>query len=227
MKTHHPDLSLLTAYASGQLPDAQALAIATHVSLCPLCRSRQSQLQAMAGSMLDALPAAPVSADLLSRTLARLDSAAPAPAAAMPAGANVHEGARRNTASTDLPAPLRSLLPDGLPKRWTWIAPGLKQATLARRPDGSIVALHHIRAGARVPAHTHEGDEITVVLRGSFSDEQGLYRHGDFILADEQLEHMPTAARNEDCLCLTVQSAPLVLTGLFGRLLNPLLRTLR
>ncbi len=223
MKTHHPDLSLLTAYASGQLSDAQALAVATHVSLCPLCRSRQSQLQAMAGSLLEELPAAPVSADLLSRTLARLDSAAPAPQSSL-ASPGPTAG---SDAAAGLPTPLRSLLPDGLPKRWTWIAPGLKQATLARRPDGSIVALHHIRAGARVPSHTHEGDEITVVLRGSFSDEKGLYRHGDFVFADEQLEHMPTAARNEDCLCLTVQSAPLVLTGPFGRMLNPLLRTLR
>ena len=32
----------------------------------------------------------------------------------------------------------------------------------------------------KVPAHDHKGLEVTVVLQGSFSDGDGIYREGDF-----------------------------------------------
>ena len=45
------------------------------------------------------------------------------------------------------------------------------------------MALHKICAGGKTPKHDHEGLEYTVVLKGSFSDENAVYREGDFLTA--------------------------------------------
>ena len=74
------------------------------------------------------------------------------------------------------------------------------------------VALQKISAGAKVPAHDHCGVELTVVLRGSFSDSDGLYQEGDFLLKSPGEVHQPHACSHEDCLCLTVQNAPIRMT---------------
>ena len=68
------------------------------------------------------------------------------------------------------------------------------------------------------------GDEYTVILEGSFSDEAGLYHKGDFLLRDASHEHTPVATLDKYCICLAVTEAPIQLTGFFGRLLNPFIR---
>ena len=42
------------------------------------------------------------------------------------------------------------------------------------------LALHKIDAGGKVPDHDYRGQEITVVLKGSFSDEDGVYQPETF-----------------------------------------------
>ena len=70
----------------------------------------------------------------------------------------------------------------------------------------------------------HAGSEITVVLHGSFSDQDGRYAQGDFLVRGPGDEHRPVAAADSDCLCLAVLDAPIRLGGLLGRLANPFLR---
>jgi len=62
------------------------------------------------------------------------------------------------------------------------------------------------------------------VLRGSFSDADGRYQEGDFLVRGPDDEHRPVAAADGDCLCLAVMDAPIRLGGLLGRLANPFLR---
>ena len=81
-----------------------------------------------------------------------------------------------------------------------------------------------ISAGGVAPEHDHSGTEMTVVLKGSFSDKEGIYQEGDFILKEPGQIHQPISARNEDCLCLSVESAPVKLTGFFGRMVNPFIK---
>ena len=84
------------------------------------------------------------------------------------------------------------------------------------------LALHKIDAGGKVPDHDHRGQEITVVLKGSFSDEDGVYQPGDFLVREPGESHRPMAAQNDDCICLSVLEAPIKLKGLKS-LLNPFL----
>ncbi|MFN4291423.1 MAG: ChrR family anti-sigma-E factor [Permianibacter sp.] len=220
--THHPHADWLLAYASGHMPSAQALATAAHVSTCAVCRQQLSSLNALGGGLLEQLPPTTLASDSWQKMVRRLEQDKREPTQAAPAAISVN----RASHNQGLPPPLQKLLPDGLPRKWTRLSTSLKQATLKELPDGTLIALHHIRAGGKVPQHTHEGIEITLVLNGSFSDQRGLYQDGDFLVVDETVDHTPTAVQNEDCLCLTVQSAPLRLTGPIGRWFNPLIRAL-
>ena len=83
--------------------------------------------------------------------------------------------------------------------------------------------LYHIRAGGSLPLHGHRGSEITVVLRGAFSDNAGVYHNGDFIVRGSDDFHAPTATLDDDCLCIAVLDQPVRFSGLM-RIVNPLIR---
>jgi putative transcriptional regulator len=83
------------------------------------------------------------------------------------------------------------------------------------------VVLQKLSSGGKAPAHTHRGTETTVVLQGAFSDQNGIFNQWDFAVLDENDNHRPVAVGHEDCITLSVLSAPLKLTGTFTRMLNP------
>lgn len=89
--------------------------------------------------------------------------------------------------------------------------------------DGSSASLLWIRAGQRIPTHTHDGLELTLVLQGAFSDEHGRFGPGDVAIADDDVDHCPTAEPGEDCICFIVLDAPLKFTGPVTRFLGPIL----
>ena len=86
------------------------------------------------------------------------------------------------------------------------------------------MALHKICAGGKTPKHGHEGLEYTVVLKGSFSDENAVYREGDFLMRQPGDVHQPMGAQNGECICLSALSAPIVPTSPLGFLMKPWLR---
>ncbi len=85
-------------------------------------------------------------------------------------------------------------------------------------------SLLNIKAGGNVPRHRHKGDEITVVLKGSFSDQDDHYQVGDFIVRTAGEVHSPVAAQDEDCLCLSTLDDPIQMTNWFYRLLMPFVK---
>jgi putative transcriptional regulator len=116
---------------------------------------------------------------------------------------------------------VQRLLPSGK-LDWRRLSPSLKVAPISVGEEQYELALHRIDAGGKAPAHDHLGKEITVVLTGSFSDEDGVYQPGDFLVREQGDTHRPFAARNQECICLSVLEAPINLTGI-KRVLNPFL----
>jgi len=214
----HPDQFLLNDYVAGGLPGAVALPIAVHLEYCEQCRDEVAQLSRLGAELFSELDPVPVSDDALSRLFDRLDGKG-----AVAAGPLMPARPARGVAG--MPRALRSLLPGGLDSlRWQRIGPSLRASRLRFGDLRHEVALHHIRAGGRVPQHGHGGSEITVVLQGGFSDGDGSYERGDFILRGSDDVHRPVADMDRDCICLAVLDAPIRLGGLFGRIANPFLR---
>jgi putative transcriptional regulator len=63
-----------------------------------------------------------------------------------------------------------------------------------------------------------------VVLQGGYSDLTGHYHVGDFAVGPEDTPHAPVAAPGPPCIALIVLERPILLTGRWGRWLNPLVR---
>jgi putative transcriptional regulator len=210
---HHPSEERLLDYASGALPEPMALLVATHLALCPGCRRRVAELEAVGGALLEALPPEPVGDDSLARLLARLDRDEDAEQAA-PVG---------DPGDPMLPQPLRAYVGSLDQIAWRNLGP-MAEARLLTGFDRFTTRLLRIGPGTALPHHTHVGSELTLVLQGGFSDVTGHYLRGDVAEADSELDHRPVADAGEVCVCLAVTDAPLRLTGWLGRMLNPFIR---
>ena len=210
--TYHPSDEFLVAYGAGSLDEASALLVATHLALCPRCRTEVGRIEALGGAVIEDLPPTNLAPDALATVLARLDLPPQPPMPAVLAAE-----------TSGLPAPLRLYLPagiDALP--WKRLAAGIEQAILLQ-VRGIRARLLRIGAGIAVPPHGHGGMELTMVLQGGFADLGRDYARGDVAMADQQVVHSPAADGGETCLCLAVTDAPLKLTGLVGMLVNPFL----
>jgi putative transcriptional regulator len=212
--THHPSDEHLLGYAFGTLPEPLALLLATHLALCPRCRRVHAELEMLGGALLDSVPPEPLAADSLEQALARTEEPRPppGPAPAAPRG------------DPALPQPLRGCVGASLDRLpWRRLGPIAELRLLPSRA-GFTTRLLWARPGAAVPAHTHAGNEMALVLKGGFSDAGGHFVRGDVEEADHSVDHRPVADEGEDCLCLIVTDGPLKLTSRFGRLLSPFLR---
>jgi putative transcriptional regulator len=215
--THHPSEELLLDYAAGGLSESWSLAVATHLALCPACRRDVARLEEVGGGLMDVLAPAACSDGMFDAVLARLSddaavSAAPAPAPSAPPDA-----------APVLPEPLRGYIGADLDSMaWQRLGLGAYQYLIGTE-DGATARLLRIPAGRPVPEHTHQGQELTLVLRGAFSDATGHYGAGDFQEADEGLAHKPHAAPGEDCICLAITDAPLRFKSLAARVVQPFL----
>lgn len=207
MPVHHPDDSLLVEYAAGSLGEAKSLLVATHLALCPACRR------------------AVRSGEAASAVLAFGDDVIEAVTAVEPpevgaAAVEARSAGLRKSTST-IPEPLRSYL--GVPVAelaWVPVGLGMRAFALSALAGATSVRLLAIPPGRRMPRHTHEGEELTLVLQGSFADATGLYGRGDVATADARLDHQPQAGLGETCICLAVEEAPLRFTGVTGALLT-------
>ncbi len=216
LPTHHPSDERLLDYAAGTAAEPISLVIASHLTFCPRCRDEVRELDRLGGALLEEMQPEAMSADSLDRMLARIER--PDPPAEEAAPARVYEG------DPDIPLPLQSYLDRGL-EDLPWRRRGaISELTLLPKVPNHSTRLLSIRAGAAAPRHTHQGNEITLVLRGSFSDDHGHYCCGDVDEADGDIDHRPIAGDDEDCLCLVVTDAPLKLTSPLGRLINPFVK---
>jgi putative transcriptional regulator len=212
---HHPGDDLLIGYAAGSQEEPVALIVATHLALCPRCRSEVERLEELGGVYFEQEGAEALSADSVERLLARLDEPAPEPTTA--------SASRPANGDTMFPSPLRDYLGVGRDKlAWTTFR-SLKKVELLEDAPGFRTRLMCIKSGTTMPMHSHEGSELTLILAGGYSDEQGHFLRGDLAEADASVDHRPVADPGEDCICLAVTDAPLRLTGPFARLLNPFL----
>ncbi|UZJ42973.1 ChrR family anti-sigma-E factor [Marinimicrobium sp. C6131] len=229
MSAHHPDDLTLLEYSAGSLGLAQALAVSVHLGYCLQCQSQLRKLNALGGVLLSETRPASVGAnddqipgrddaqseDLdqgFDQLMARIESEKPA--------------RTETVVSKRYHNPLERYLPASLDElAWQQQTREIAKYDLTNVVDmGSArITLQKIKAGAKVPVHTHRGNELTVVLKGGFSDELGVYHAGDYIARDPSHHHSPTALQNEDCICLTVLDAPMHFTGPLMRWLNPLL----
>jgi putative transcriptional regulator len=195
MIRHHLSEATLAAYAAGTLSEALAIAAATHIAVCPVCRAALGTLEATGGALLDELVPVPLAIDALDRLLSRTDESPPAPPPVL---------------NPELPVPL-SRVSLG---RWWPIGLGVRYRPLRTRGaawGGLLLA----QPGRSLPKHGHVGLELTCVLSGRFADGTGEFAPGD--LSEPVIDHdePPLVIGTEPCLCI-IASEGMRLRGLLG-----------
>jgi len=235
MISHHPSIEILNDYAAGSLRLSHALCVATHVETCDECKQHSRTLTQM-GAELFTEPgesvrdiSSPVNETFKNKIFDMLDQQEPVSETNTPTAVEhaISDDGHQycNLDETAVPRSLRQFIPEDIDSlNWVSVSPSLKVASLLRDKDGSQIALTRVKAGAKMAHHRHLGDELTHVLKGSFSDEDGVYRPGDMITRGENHNHKPQVTKDSECICLTVLDAPIQFTGFFSRWFNPLLR---
>lgn len=215
---HHLSDELLSGYAAGTLAEGWSIAVATHLALCPACRSRLRHFEHIGGELLESAAPQEIRIDSWDAVKDRL--------------ADRHESQERRSPITAssiaspaiLPEPLRSYVGGDLPDlKWKSLGRGAYQVPIETSDSETNVRLLRIPAGKPVPEHGHGGRELTLVLSGSFEDETGVFARGDIEEADADLIHQPIASPGGDCICLAVTDAPLKFQGWLMRMVQPLI----
>ncbi len=191
---------LFSRYVAGALPEPARVLVAAHLSIKPEQNHIVSALEDMAG-------------DALSELVPEEIDNSEAKLAAIFAAPKLAEKQVKYCESGVLPQDLRDFVGfdiENIP--WRTKMPGYREFSLGEI-DGCEAKMLWIKAGRKMPAHTHEGSEITLVIDGAFSDSAGRYGRGDISLADHDVDHSPVAEEGLPCICFEVTDAPLRLTG--------------
>ena len=216
----HPTDPMLRAFAADELPLPLAVGLSAHCELCPDCAARLKTFEEELAQQYLASPAEP---ELASRDDVALDvgfDAMLADILAQPLSEPTHDQPRAQSGELEV-AGHAYRLPRVLARyrspKWRHIG-AIRQQSLPLDEMGARASLLHIEAGGRIPEHTHQGYELTLLLAGTIEDGDTRYKAGDFIWRDASHSHSPHTP--DGCLCYTVQDAPVQFTKGLSRLLN-------
>lgn len=212
----HPGITLMEQYVAGVLTTDIALAVAAHIDLCLHCQKLNSDLHHDQASQLTEL--IPNQRDagkfehMLESILAQPTKSITAP------HDNLSNTLTINQRTFTIPHSLQRIV--AARSKWRQLG---SMAT-AKLPAGEKrhVSLLYIAKNTALPHHTHLGSEITLVLSGQVYDEKGSYAAGDLLIRTPNDTHAPYTHQDDDCLCLSVLSAPLQFKKGLLRILNPL-----
>jgi putative transcriptional regulator len=212
---HHLDDATIIAYAAGTLGEAHGFAVATHLGYCDTCRRAVRQAEALGGEIMSEEDETAVSDTCRAATFASLDAMGTHTVRKAPA-----------TEAGALPAVLRGLISGEklteLP--WKKKAPGVATIELPLSAGAKThLQLLRIGPGRKMPEHGHGGEELTVILQGSYSDHTGRYCAGDVADLDTDIEHQPKVDSDVDCICLVATEAPTRFKSLWARIAQPLI----
>lgn len=192
--------SLLSGYVAGSLPVPVQVLMESHLELSNKNHGFVAGLEAAAGEQLS---------DLAPTALRDRDSALEAIFAAEP----MTHTMQMKSAGDVLPSALRDFIGYGVDDiPWKTKMPGFREFDLPD-VDGCHVSMFWIKPGRTVPAHTHEGVELSLIIDGAFHDTRGRFGRGDISIADDSVDHRPTAEADRPCIGFAVCDGALRLTG--------------
>ena len=210
---HHPSRAMLVDFSAGNLGTAESICVSAHLHFCDQCRNELMRLDQVASQLMTEAEPQTIDEDLFDSVMSKIDALPDAPTKV------------ETEEKSDFPHTVTKLIneTESAPN-WRRMSSSVDVARVQTGQNKFEVALHRICAGGKTPHHGHNGTEFTVVLKGSFSDEQAVYSEGDFLLRGPGDEHQPMGAQNGECICLSALAAPIKLSSPLGFLMKPWLR---
>ena len=222
MIKHHPKFELLQNFVNGELPASIAAGIAIHADMCTVCQQKIAQLTEQVAELSfeqeflhkfivdDGEDLNTLSDDNFDQMISDITALEKKDIKVASPVSTTFKGQ-----TYQLPKVLSNM------EMTNNVSLGKISRSRIQLEEGEVhTSLLHIEPGGAIPEHTHKGFEITVLLDGSFSDEEGEYHKGDFIMLDGRHQHHPVSA--DGCLCYTVANDALHFTQGINKLLNPI-----
>lgn len=218
---HHINEATLVSYSAGALSPEMSAVVATHLWACPHCRAVLADAERIGGVLLSRQQSAeahsPNHADLRQAMLDRLDDL-PVQKSTPYFSADPVAGPEN---PDDLPRPLQAYFGRSWNDlRWKWAAPGLHMIRSSNAKTDNLVLLK-VAAGRSMPVHSHQGTELTQILRGAYDDALGHFGPGDAADLDCDTQHQPIATHGVPCICVAALDAPLHFPGWLARKIQP------
>lgn len=216
---HHPGQESLMSCAAGSMPEAFAAVMASHISLCDVCRKELGLMEDIGVELFRSLQPSALTHQAPVMAMRRAQADAEGAWAA-------HATAALGITRGGMPRPIALYAGEDIHKvAWRRLAPGVQHFTIPLSP-GAKGSLHLLKVapGTVIPEHGHGGSELTLVLEGSYSDATGHYGVGDVADLDDTIEHQPLADPEEGCVCLVATDEKIRFKSPLARLLQPFTR---
>ena len=199
---HHPDLTTVMTCSAGSQPEALCAVVTSHLSMCPECMYELSVLEEIGVGLFECSSS--------NQKMA---------AAGVPSPSEVLEQTREfpeTPAKGDVPWPLIAILGHSLDAiSWHEIHPVISTFEIALSPNAKgDLRLLRLAPGTQLPEHGHVGEELTLILRGSYSDETGTFGGGDMSDLDDDNRHAVVAGPDGCIILVGSETEPAYLTVL-------------
>lgn len=184
-------------YASGCLDEAQALIVATHMSLSPDAQKIVAEYESIGGSMLKEC-CAPVAmkSDALKCVMDKIDK--------LEKPQTCTEKLKKKCGDKDLPTCLA-----GYMKTRTWKSgpQGHEVIHIKTTCGGYTAQLMKLKPGASLQSRSEGKAELSVVLEGSFAGGNITYRRGDLIIIENNDSAILHSDEAQGAVCFIVRPA--------------------
>lgn len=210
---HHPGHESLMSCSAGSMPEAFAAVMASHISVCPACRKELAIMEQIGVELFRSIPPKSIDREPPIAVMRRAE--------ADPETCE-HHGFEPPTIS-GMPAPLVPVCgPDLDQVAWKRLAPGVSHFPLPLTPGSKgQLRLLKVAPGTALPEHDHSGSELTLVLRGSYSDGTGTYKAGDVADMASGTAHAPVADATEGCVCLIASEGKIRFKSVLAKMWQP------
>ncbi|MBL4537084.1 ChrR-like anti-ECFsigma factor [Oceanicaulis sp. 350] len=202
---HTLDAAWMVDVASGAAPKAVQVLAACHAEMNASAYTLLHQAEHVMGGLLEDTEPAAMNVGAFEALSQKLGGLSHAPATQRPR--------LSDQLNLDLPDTLKRVLSDHPHPIWMNKMGGIQEMPLETlEEDGVHVRLLSLPSGRGVAEHTHQAEELTLVLKGGFNDGHADYRAGDVCHADPSLTHNPRAHADGPCICLSVEMGRLQFT---------------
>lgn len=206
---------IITEYATGALSPAKHIMVTCQKEISDEVADRIAFQENLAASMIEDGKSEALSPLFMGTVLASL-----------PSQENV-EVPTKAPAQGLAPKSLRHMLGHGLKAmKWKSLVPGVAvHDILGNRhtKDGDRLYLLKAKGGMKMPEHSHNGEEWTLILTGSYRTGEKRFTRGDLHIEDETTQHSPHIDEGEDCICLVMTQGRLKMQGWLPRLMQPVI----
>jgi len=218
--SHRLNEEWIMSYAAGVASAGEEIFVSTYLKLVPEEIETVALASRIGGEMLVGLPLAPMADDAFEKMLEAIDNTQPAVERKLADIADPPVAERQKDQAGPGGWIDRILAGREDQVDWKYLGPRLRKARLWHGPAGESLWLLRARPGATIPTHTHNGAELTLVLKGAYEDPLGRFETGHVEEADESVEHSLKISEESDCICLALTRSPIVLRHWSARLMQ-------